>query len=704
MQKNNKGTKQPICFKRWTRKAYGVFNSLHREIKIATLVLSYSMLVRPVTVKAQADTLRAAGEYQIETVEVPGQRGPGVYSQAARVVSVITRDEINAAPVSSIQDVIGYALNADVRTRGGNGVQADISVRGGTFDQVIVLLNGVNVSDPQTGHHALNLPVDISMIERVEVLNGPGARVYGSNAFTGAINIVTSAGNRNSVNAGIEGGDFGYLKSYANGSVKLGKTVQKIGFSGANSDGYTKNTDFRQLNAFYQVHTDFDANNSIDFQAGYGRKDFGALEFYTSQYPWQFEKTQTLYSSLRIKTGTFIKHNTNFYFRRHFDEFQLFREGDEYYTRQGNWWVSRSLNDSVNWYRAHNHHVTNVIGAGTTATLPWKFGSTSVGIDMRAEDIMSTNLGNVFADGPVTYGDDTLKYSREYLRNNASAYLEHVYTSGRFYASAGLMANWNSDLENDLNFYPGIDVGYRIFPSLKAIASYNKTLRMPTFTDLFYTSRFARGNPNLHPEELNTKEVGLVYNDKQIETRLVYFMSSGQDIIDWQYSGDTAYAKNISELTVHGVELGGVCRSNWYEQGRLLRTIRANFAYQDVRRHNPQPDGTTQALLDSKYALDNLTINFNLSVDFKIVWKLFATVRYAYRERQGVYAVYNKALTKNEYFAYDPVSLVDARLCVELRRLSLYSEASNLLNADYHDLGSVPQPGRWVKAGVSLHL
>ena len=76
-------------------------------------------------------------------------------------VQIISLDEIQNAPVQTIEDLLEYALNVDVRQRGGQGVQADISMRGGTFEQVLVMLNGIKLNDPQTGHHTMDLPVSL---------------------------------------------------------------------------------------------------------------------------------------------------------------------------------------------------------------------------------------------------------------------------------------------------------------------------------------------------------------------------------------------------------------------------------------------------------------------------------------------------------------------------------------------------------------
>jgi len=159
--------------------------------------------------------------YDLDEIEVSAQRSPALYSQVARIVSVIERKEIEASPAQSVQDLLEYVAGIDVRQRGAEGVQADVSIRGGTFDQTLILLNGINITDPQTGHHNLNIPVSLSQIERIEILEGPAARVYGPNAFSGAINIVTLQNDSKSVRLQLSGGSFGYFENYLMGILKI---------------------------------------------------------------------------------------------------------------------------------------------------------------------------------------------------------------------------------------------------------------------------------------------------------------------------------------------------------------------------------------------------------------------------------------------------------------------------------------------------
>ena len=135
------------------------------------------------------------------------------------MVTVLDRADIQQAPVQSINDLLKYAVGVDVRQRGPIGAQADISIRGGTQEQIIILLNGINICDPQTGHNTMDLPVDLSEILRIEVLEGPAGRIYGTSSLVGAVNIVTRSPHPASplgeeqVQLRMEGGSYGYAST-----------------------------------------------------------------------------------------------------------------------------------------------------------------------------------------------------------------------------------------------------------------------------------------------------------------------------------------------------------------------------------------------------------------------------------------------------------------------------------------------------------
>ena len=113
------------------------------------------------------------------------------FSENSRSIQIISSNEIKKRNPKNLIELLKQISGIDIRQRGINGQQADLYIRGGTFDQSLILIDGVKLDDPQTGHHSLNLLLPIEMIERVEIIKGPASRIYGQNAFTGAINLVT---------------------------------------------------------------------------------------------------------------------------------------------------------------------------------------------------------------------------------------------------------------------------------------------------------------------------------------------------------------------------------------------------------------------------------------------------------------------------------------------------------------------------------
>ena len=155
---------------------------------------------------------------KLEGVVVTASRLPSFLGQSARMVTVMDSVAIASIPATTVNDLLKAAVGVDVRQRGPQGIQTDISLRGGTCEQIAVLLDGISISDPQTGHNSADFPVPISQIERIEILEGPAARTYGTSSLLGAINIVTKKSTSNSVEARLEGGSHGL----ASGSVAAG--------------------------------------------------------------------------------------------------------------------------------------------------------------------------------------------------------------------------------------------------------------------------------------------------------------------------------------------------------------------------------------------------------------------------------------------------------------------------------------------------
>ena len=269
-----------------------------RGILILIISMLLLIIISPATFCQQPDSLHYSRNLTLEEVSVIGQRTPSVYDQVARKITVITKEEISSSPVSTIQDLLEYITSIDVRQRNVHGVQADVQIRGGSFDQVMILLNGVNISDHQTGHFNLDLPITLSSVERIEILHGSGSRIYGANAHKGVINIIT-AKNLSNVTAEVSAGQYGLLNSSLAGNLSKGKFYNGLNVSRNVSDGFTSNTDYKLRNIFYQGGA-YLKPLDVSWQTGLSNKAFGANNFYSPRFPEQFEETGTMYGSLNL--------------------------------------------------------------------------------------------------------------------------------------------------------------------------------------------------------------------------------------------------------------------------------------------------------------------------------------------------------------------------------------------------------------------
>ncbi|MFV0365418.1 MAG: TonB-dependent receptor plug domain-containing protein [Mangrovibacterium sp.] len=677
---NNKA--RLLNFHHWERLGYSLFQALKQEVHIASLAVAYLYVATPSEAFAQhtADSLKIAREYELDEVEVSAQRAPATYSQIARIVSVIDRKGIEAAPVASVQDLLEYALGVDIRQRGTYGVQADISVRGGSFDQTLVLLNGVNISDPQSGHHNLNLPLSLKAVKRIEILNGSSARVYGPNAFTGAINIITEPDSINLLSADASFGSHGLRDINVNGNVQTGKLQNFIAIGNTASNGYRPNTDFTNSNVFYNGKLKTD-EATINFQAGYINKGFGANGFYSPAYPNQYESTRTAIVSAGLETGKKLHTSASTYWRRNHDRYELFRS------------------DPADWYTGHNYHMTDVFGLKLNTWLQWKLGKTSLGSELRSENILSNQLGESLDESISVPGEDGQFFTNGHSRTNLSYFIEHSAYINRFSISAGLMANWISDLQEQWHFYPGVDLSYQITNNWKIYGTFNQSLRMPTYTDLYYVGPSNLGNPNLKPEHSTSFEGGVKFKNQFMNLEAATYYRIGKDIIDWvRISDDFLWqTDNLTQINAAGFEVkSDISIQRWLNNEHFfINRLCINYAYNEITRKESE--------YISNYTLDNLKHKLVVGINHRIYKNLSADWQFRYEDRNGGYSNFDGTDYTGEV-DYKPFGLLDLKVNYHYKNFRFFAMATNLFNTTYYDLSNIPQAGRWISGGVSCNL
>ncbi|WP_080905823.1 TonB-dependent siderophore receptor [Parabacteroides sp. Marseille-P3160] len=658
-------------FRRFARKAYSAFNSMHRIVNHGVVAGCVLSVVHTTSTKAQtvAEDPSPAHplEQELDEVMVTASRIEMPIAQTAKLVTVITKEQIAQAPVRSIADLLNYAANVDLVQRGGHGVQADISIRGGSADQTAVLLNGINITNPHTGHYSLDLPINLSDIERIEVLHGPAALVYGTGAFSGGINIITKKKADAKAYANVEFGMHELRDMELRGAVRTGIADHSLSVGRGSSDGYIANSDYDLYNVLWQTRLNLKNESKLDFQLGYNDKKYGANTFYTADFPNQYEQTATYMGTIKGEFGSTLKIVPILYWSRHHDQFDLIR--DSTYGR--------------------NYHRSDTYGANLILSYRSNFGNTSLGGELRREDIMSSKLGYPMVEPHRRYA----KYDG---RTIASLALEHTLTINRLTLSAGALLSHNT-LDDKTRLYPSVSVSYRPMDEWNLYGSWSKSSRLPTFTDLFYTTETHEGNEGLKSEKSESAELGLKYNRGILSAYATGFLMWGRNIIDWvevEVDGKSKYASwNHTEVNTQGVELG-----TKLVLGELIPVLgrKASLGI-DYARMNQTCDTDNEKSL---YSLNYLRDKFTAQLHHRIFGGLSAGWYFRFQKRMGQYKVYENHKDTGRRADYPFFSTLDLKLNYELQALDIYLDLNNFYDTDYFDRGSIPQAGFWLTGGI----
>ena len=375
--------------------------------------------------------------------EIISPSNPVEFRQISRTVQVISRNEIQNSTVNSIDELLKIYGGVDIRSRGAMGVQSDISMRAGGFDQGLIMVNGISLNDPQTGHHNLNQAIDLDDIEKIEIFDGPGTRWFGANAFSGGLNIITNQYSNKGLSVSISGGQYAYMAARLAYSYKVGHVSNKTSAFVKRSDGYMRNTDFNIVN--FNHNSSFKKRtNLVNLNVGILDKGFGANSFYTSKYPDQYEHIRTYFSSLSYETGSEVKFKSNVYWRRNYDRFELFREDKNWYVKQGDVYINGSdtagfpTPSGIYPYAGHNYHRTDIAGVDAGINFESILGKTALGVNYKTERIVSNVLGESMNDTIFIEGSDGI-YTKSKNRNNISFSANQLYIKNNFSISIWLI-------------------------------------------------------------------------------------------------------------------------------------------------------------------------------------------------------------------------------------------------------------------------
>jgi len=579
-----------------------------------------------------------------ETMVVLGSATPVPLAESTRSVEVLPlRGESLAA--ESPQDFLREDSSIFLEERGAGGGQADLVLRGGSFEQTLVLLNGFRINDAQTSHHNLDLPVPMEAMDSIQVLQGAGSTLHGVDALSGVVDFLTAAPDHDSVFLRAGEGSFESNEETLLGGATRGRWSGRVTAERNFSTGFMVDRDYRNEDA--SAESWFASRLGVtDLLVAASDRSFGANQFYGDYPSW--ERTKGWFVSARQELGS--ETVAAFGYRRHTDEFALFRDDPAIYENNhidGSWQASLRRTENLG-----------------------KDGVVLMGLEADGDSIHSNNLGIHARNRGAGYVDFDLRPAKSRWNLSAGA-REEIF-------SGGAQAVFSPELAGSL----------RVASSLKLRASGGYGFRIPTYTDLYYSDPSTLGNPKLKPESAWSSDVGV---DWAASTKLTLsatgFYSQQHDTIDYVRAAtlpnaylpasctaaDTWCADNLNGLHFAGVE----SRLTWIPKtGQTVRIEWTGLHGAQSALHGLQSEYVFNYPVENIHAAWMWSIGRNFA--------LTNAVQLAQRYQQTVYPVWNATLTQNTW------------------KVRPYARATNLSNTGYQEISGVNMPPRAIMGGIAI--
>jgi iron complex outermembrane receptor protein len=450
---------------------------------------------------------------QKESVVVTGTYEPLSLEEIDRAIRVLPIRAENLL-LNSLVDALHLDPSLDLRQRAPDGIQGDLSIRGSSFGQTLILLNGQRLNDVQSGHHNMDVPVPLDSISRVEVMRGSGSTLYGSDAVSGVVNIITEPPDITELRLRTAIGSDGINQQRASFGFGGKKLSEQVSFARDFSSGFAPDRDYRNLE-FASVTRLVSTYGSGTLNLAYMDHPFGADQFYGNFNSW--ENTKTWFAGVQQPLGE--KTTVSFAYRRHSDLFVLFRDRPEIFTNH---------HSDESWQAAVRRR--EELGVNTTLYY---------GLEGLHESIDSNNLGNHARSRASAYAALELRALKRYSLTVSAR--EEFYRS---YSGA---------------FTPTVAGGAWLSPTTKVRASASRAFRVPSYTDLYYHDPANLGSPNLRPERAWSYEAGADWlPSARVRADLTMFDRQERDGIDYYRASPTDIwrALNIQNLSFRGVEAG----------------------------------------------------------------------------------------------------------------------------------------------------
>lgn len=617
-----------------------------------------------------------AQETDLDPVTITASLNPIKASQTGRNLIVIKGEKFGQLPIHTIDELLKYIPGIEVQSRGPLGAQSDIVMRGGTFQQVLVIIDGVRLNDANTGHFSSYIPITATEIERIEILKGASSALYGSDAVGGVIHIITKtfAAKKNAPTekqyTRLTLGEYKTLVADVglnknNGTTAFGFGGQYIETRGQLQRGIRGVVETENITA--SVSHYFGSKWQAALRSSYDKREFAAQNFYTSFLSDTAQETVvTFWNQLQL---TRSDTNNNFRFVLGY----------------------KNLSDSFSFNK--------LTPSNQNKTELWQALVTN---EMKLNATTSITPGLQYINKKIVSNDR----GSHSLNQGAAFVVLNKQLGNNFFLSPSGRIEWNE--RSGWQAIPQVALSYKK-SKFQLRSSAGKTIRDADFTERFnnynktvVTSGQRLGNPDLETERSVSYEAGAdFFPTKNLKFSGTFFQRFHKNLIDYVITpyaqiprkenlistGTYAFAKNIAEVTTTGVETD-------VQFSKALKTgnVWATFGLVVLQSKSSDPVPSFYISSHAKF-LANLLLHYTFkNVGFSL------TGVYKKRQSQQV-ASPLIAKVSTDYLVLN--AKADA---IVWKDLSVFAEVDNVTNRNYTDLIGARMPRRWFLAGFKIML
>ncbi len=628
-----------------------------------------------------------SGQYSqlIDTVVVSAYRAPLKVSQTGRSISIINAKEIESYNATSVDEILQLAAGIEVQSRGGFGTQADILMRGSTFTQVLILVDGMRINDPLTGHFNGNIPVATEEIERIEILRGASSAIFGPDAVGGVINIITKLHSTHDDDQSISGSiGFGQhnLRDMNVGFVQTSGDVKVTGgISIRQSDGeeiqpisLIPDTELESYRSFFDIKTAgiglsyrLSPTWQLSARTSFDLRDFDARYYYTtSTFDKSVETVNNVFNHVMLRqVGDRISTQIDVSHKHTTDEFVFspdFPSTNNHTTKFTNVMISqfRSIGDT---------------------------DGLKTGIQLDARSISSNDRGD--------HNDQHVGVFVSYLLNRGAW---HIIPNMRI----------DHDTNYGTEWLPSVNLSYNV-DDLTLRATAGKSIRAADYTERFVSNNLmdltpgrSLGNPNLLSERSWSAEVGADYDVssswsisgtvyRRWSTNLIDYISTNESIIgsvsdigSLRTGENYFFASNIADVRTSGMEIESSVSIPTGSYGRFQLVNSLSLIDQSSSQDiiSVYLANSAKVLITNRLSFYTKAFNFHLSG--------------LYKERNGRISEAIGASLEDSYL------LMNASVLYNLSdQIQLGLQVINLSDTDYQNILGAPMPGRWLRGSFS---